>query len=65
LRNDSLPATRLSASEMSYFSLLVISDMVMAKLHGVQHTFRAVQITQGFIVSFEGALRHQRIAVSA
>jgi hypothetical protein len=24
LRNDSLPATRLSASEMSYFCLLVI-----------------------------------------
>ncbi len=31
-RNDSLPVTRLSVSEMSYFSLLVISDMVMANL---------------------------------
>ncbi|MGF9764906.1 hypothetical protein AAII07_58625 [Microvirga sp. 0TCS3.31] len=63
LRNDSLPATRLSASEMSYFSLLVISDMVMAKPLEVQHTLRAALITQGFIVSFEGALRHQRVAV--
>jgi len=63
LRNGSLPATRLSASEMSYFSLVVISDMVMAKPHEVQHTLRAVPITQGFIVSFEVALRHQRVAV--
>jgi hypothetical protein len=60
---ESLPATRLSASEISYFSLLVISDMVMAKPLGVQHTLRAALITQGFIVSFEGALRHQCVAV--
>jgi hypothetical protein len=63
LRNDSLPATRLSASEVSYFSLWVISDMVMAKPLGVQHTLRAALITQGSIVSFEGALRHRRVAV--
>jgi hypothetical protein len=63
LRDDSLPATRLSASEISYFSLLVISDMVMAEPREVQHTFRAVLITHGFIVSFEVALRHRPIAV--
>jgi hypothetical protein len=55
-RNGSLPATRLSASEMSYLSLLVMSDMVMAKPHKVQHTLRATQISQRFIVSFEDAL---------
>jgi hypothetical protein len=63
LRNDSLSATRLIASEISYFSLLVISDMVIAKPLEVQHTLRAALITQGFIVSFEVALRHQRVAV--
>ena len=63
LRTDSLPATRLSASEISYFSLMVISDMVMAKPLKAQHTLRAALITRGFIVSFEGALRHQRVAV--
>lgn len=44
--NDCLPATRLSASEMSYFSSLVISDMVMAKPRAVQHTLRVALITQ-------------------
>jgi hypothetical protein len=58
LRNGSLPATRLSASEMSYLSLLVISDMVMAKPPEVQHTLRATLITQRFIVSFEDAFVH-------
>ncbi len=45
-RNDNLPATRLSVSEMSYFNLLVICDMVIAKPREVQHTIRATLITQ-------------------
>jgi hypothetical protein len=64
LRADSLPATRLSASEMSYFSLLVISDMVMAKPREVQHTLRATLITQRFNISFQGAEAGRRIRPS-
>ena len=59
-RNDSLLVTRLSVSEMSYFSLLVISDMVMAKPHEVEHTLRAALITQCLLPGFRGDLFSHR-----